>query len=442
MAPRWRRWSSGSALAAAVLASLAPGVASVRLQPWGDARVEAPAAEFLQSRLSADLARRVLDVAPFRYRIATWLRGGATVAIAGGPELRPPADYMLSGVVFLRDGLVTWGIRRGGTVATAWDMDSGEALRELRLPAQIVAVRPLPNGEGAVLCDAGAGCAIWGAGGAVVELPHIGLQFYSSGVEVFPSGRLLQWGSGWLREARLGHEAETHGGFGPLVRDATTGEVLCAPGSQRYPVNFARIFPDGRRMLTGDSSDGVLVVIWNATSCALLQKLVHSQPVMQVSVLDGGASVGTVTWAREVTIWDAGSGERSRTRVLPAPSGVWQDAAFLGPDRLVVVSGRQLVLCNVTSGELLHQWEQPRIDDIVVTPGGDTLVACASGGATVAIWDTGSPARPRALISDTGRSGNGECRVAVGLGSILDPRGYGRGLTWNELPSSWRPRLP
>lgn len=31
-------------------------------------------------------------------------------------------------MVFLRDGLVTWGIRRGGTVATAWDMDSGEAL--------------------------------------------------------------------------------------------------------------------------------------------------------------------------------------------------------------------------------------------------------------------------------------------------------------------------
>lgn len=385
----------------------------------------------MRARLSEDLAGSVFGFLAFRSRLAS-SRGGAGVTLwgPGGPArvLRRHAGEV-TGIAFfpLGDRLLTWS---EDTSAIVWDVDTGDVLVQVAHGSPVAHARIFPDGERVISCGEGVGgeggaCFVWRAatGRTLCSLDSVRMQT----VEVFPSGdRVLSWGfQDWA-----------------AVWDATSCRTVCKLHGHTMPINVASIFPSGDKVITGSSDDRA--IIWNASSCVALHELAHSDWVMSVAVLRGGAAVATGTGNGRMAMWSARSGmllrtiTESRPRVMDLlPEGI---GCFPAGDRLATFMGAEAVIWNATTGEATHRlvsfpnWTR----DLAVAPGGDVVAVCGSGRVTV--WDAASGLRlhefEEGANAEAGAFAQGpedRCLVAVGLGAASDPRGFGLGLPWRQL---------
>jgi len=238
-------------------------------------------------------------------------------------------------------------------------------------------------------------------------------------VEVFPDEcRLLTWGRDPFA----------------TVWNALTGEELCDL-TEHAAITVARVFPDGSRVVTGGFDSRT--VIWDA-SCSALHTLVDEHWVTDIAVLEGGAIVATATASGRATLWSARTGRLLRS--LGSGVGVSHGfAVFPQGDRLASFHATSVVIWNASSGEALLRIRSAStlFQGVAVSPGGDIFATC--GGGEVVVWDVASGSR-LATFRDAPAKGQrpghpSSCILTFGVGSALDPRGFGRGLPRRRLPS-------
>jgi WD40 repeat protein/tRNA A-37 threonylcarbamoyl transferase component Bud32 len=185
------------------------------------------------------------------------------------------------------------------------------------------------------------------------------------------------------------------GGQDATVRvwDATTGKVfLTLEGHQHGAVSVA-FSPDGRRLVSGggefaDVKKGE-VILWDAVTGEPVWTIplgVHAGPVPSVCFSPDGKQIATADWGQTIRLWDAETGDRTRT--LDKFSG---DAVVYSPDgkRLASTSslGRAAHLWDAATGDEVGSLRLGRMPRAVAfSPDGQRL-AIAGADQTVRLWD-------------------------------------------------------
>jgi len=373
--------------------------------------------------LQADLVRDVLDAVPFRYQVAALGKDVAEVKILGG-EGDPGTELVghagdISGVQFfpLGDRVLTWS-REGRVVIS--DAFSGEALRVISTSATLTLAHVFEEGDRLVTCNdrnIAVGCTVWR-----VSSGEVSSYFSRAGVhavELFPRSRRM-----------------LTRGMHAVVWDTDSGEMICEMRGHTSLVYASSIFPDGARVVTG--SIDKIAMIWEASRCQTLHRLLHEHSVMGVVALAGEPErVATVALYEGIAVWSAISGEKLRTVGVSNALGRGPTAGTFrakqipfAADLVATMSVHGVIVLNISDGEIAHAFTTTPdwTYDFAVAHGGDLIAACGANG--VALWDLGSGARLRAFPALGCRS------VAVGVGRALDPQGCGRGVSWRELPQA------
>lgn len=405
----------------------------------------------MSEALPVELVARVLDSAPFRYRLVSWSVPGAGLSVH---KARAPPTKLTSVDIdraqFFPNGrwLLSWGADIEEVVI--WDVETGRMRHTLQHnPGGVVAAEVFPEGDRVVTCGSGGACTVWCARSGVVvaafsaEPSPVNVDDFDVGVSVFPSSdRLLLWGVAFFRGID----------YGPLVWDIASEKVLCDVNQSRLDVTFGQVFPSGDRIVTGSHYNST-VVIWSAASCAPLLLLSHAHEVRDIALLDGGRALATIFHHLQeapctATVWDTATGRVQRTLAHPC-------LAFDSPRLAAVPFGGRLatmtrsggVVWDAMSGEALVRLPGFDVEDVVVSPAGDVIAVCDVGrvvvfdvasGATLRVFDAGvrrseAPPSHAAQARRRMRGGVSACGVAIGIGTALDPDGIGRGVFWRDL---------
>lgn len=387
--------------------------------------------------LSEDLARSVLDLVPFRHRVASWVVGGPAVTLLGpaGPRgaFHTHADGLLAGVLGasfspLGDILVTWS--RGGAVVVS-EVASGEVRCKFKHAALIECVWISPSGDWALLCDARGACVRWAwttcqrLASVTPRLPAQARDGFRMGAEIFPSGdRFLLWGFVSTEDS------VPPAGFGPVVVDVSRGRLCEGNGPGTSRIRFAQVFPAGDRILAGGW--GGEVTIWSTTACQPLRRILHGGELVEAIVLHAGRVIVTVATSTDdytALLWRTASGEFIGSLV-----DVYRVARFpdSGSARFVAVGLGFAEVWDAARLAPVALIERAGLERVLALPGGDGLVGLC--GQSIAVWDLPSGKRA-ASVNASGVVGDALLwDVAIGLGTTLDPQGFGRGLSWRRLP--------
>lgn len=388
--------------------------------------------------LLPEILQQVLDLVPFRYRVAS-CSDCVGVAMWGAKGLRRTVQGHTEQVAGLRffpsgDRLLTWA---ADGRAIVWDTASEEPLLTLDHPGPVECAAVFPAGDRIVTCVGDGSSTIWRASTGEVlfhfedhhppSKPVVLFGRRVRDVEVSASGkRLLTWG----REAWAS------------MWDAGTGLKACELHGHSHPIIVAQMVPTSGRVVTG--SFDKTAIIWAGSSCQPLHALPHDHWVTKLWLVSDGAAVATLTGSGTVRLWSTQSGEQLRELVrqgdrLSYPA--YSIVPFPHGDRLITFNFGAVIVWNTTSGDELLRLnsESNWTHDAAVSPGGDVIVTCTS--RQVVVWDIVSfPGTARAIhrFEDLEprpvHRRSKLCFVALGLGRAADPRGIGRGLSWRELP--------
>jgi len=409
------------------------------------------------TQLMPDLVQHVLDAAPIRYQLASCSESeSVTLWGPAGPRqlLGGHASNVLD-IEFFPQGDRVLTLAEDGT-AIIWNTTSGAALHMLRGPVALERARVFPGGDRIVTCSSSdSTCTIWRASSgesmhvlATSETP----DFMVKMVEVFPSGdRVLTWG----RERTAS------------VWDIAVGGEVCSLSSTSE-INIAAVFADGSRIVTSGVQSQV-ATIWDVPRCAVLRNLAHAHTLIGLAALHSGDKVATMTHEGATSIWHVASGDLLRhfgTADRDLSERHFRIQAFPQDDRVVTFGIGSVTIWDVAMGEPLHTIAFDGLDDIAISQGGDVLVTCGNG--KVIVWETNTgrqlhvlqeAPKPRfqessedeaieetieedieddwpddiTLGSDSVHAIT-DCRLAIGLGTALDPSGFGPGLSWRQLP--------
>mmetsp|Transcript_48017 Transcript_48017/g.138273 ORF Transcript_48017/g.138273 Transcript_48017/m.138273 type:complete len:193 (-) Transcript_48017:54-632(-) len=184
-------------------------------------------------------------------------------------------------------------------------------------------------------------------------------------------------------------------------------------------------------MLTSNRSS--MVTIWDAASCAEVRRIEHNKLVSDVSILRGGGVPSAVTLDvnGRVDVWNFVSGEHLRTMSAiesQTEVGVVWAQPFPSDDRIAALFGDGVAIWNGTTGEIMRilraypHWTF----GFALSMGGDLIATC--GDHALITWDTRSGEKLVTFASPAEA-----CFIAVGLGTALDPKGFGTGLPWRQL---------
>lgn len=363
----------------------------------------------VQARLSLDLMRQVLDLAPIRcqavvlsqsdFIVRLWRRDGVRHEL--GSDAMPTIAFS---VFPLGDRVVLWSESGTGVI---WDTASGVAVQELRNSEAVRCARVFPSGDRVFACG-GHSCRIWRAdSGTALSARQ---PFEINGIDVLPSGDLVV---GYGREA-----------WAPIW-DTRTGEVVCELRGHSGAIVAAAAFPRGRRVLTVAAGER-RALVWSASSCAVLQELRLREDPLQALVVAGGASAAILDGRGRVALRSLGGSLGEATFGAPE---AW-DFGFLGleavprGDHVAGWSTGGLVVWDAQSQEEVLR-ASARTSSLAAALDGDTLFACGPEGLVA--WSLSK----RSAIP----VGSGDCLLVVaGLTSALDPQGLGGGTSWRELP--------
>mmetsp|Transcript_29411 Transcript_29411/g.83753 ORF Transcript_29411/g.83753 Transcript_29411/m.83753 type:complete len:440 (-) Transcript_29411:74-1393(-) len=428
-------------LAACVAAALASGAAAARTLGIGGSwlRAAEPLPELAAEgrRLTTDLAVQVLDLAHFRYRVASSFN--ATSLTVWEPQGTHHAllshGSEIAGVRFLASGerLLTWS---ADGLVKLWDAASGRLLRKLDEAAPIGCLAVFPEGDRLIACGPSFGCRVRATDtGKLLRAPpvSVGPNFNRMFVRVFPDGR---------RVLTLAREDRA------VLWDASVGRPICSLNGHEKLVLAARLFPDGARAVTGGSDRRAIV--WSTSTCQALVRLHHTDWVRQVEVF-GDDLVATILTSGTVTIWEPTSGTMLRRLPFHSPmEHVLSVKAVPGCHRLLTLElrdygARAVSVWNATTGKRAARIAQyDDVEGLAFSPGGDMAATCTAGGGLM-LWDpaTGGrfrifpgPSREAPVAVQTELASSGPtCLVAIGVGSAIDERGFGPGLSWRAHAS-------
>lgn len=372
----------------------------------------------IPQHVAGDLFPLLLDLAPFRYQLASCSDClDVTLWGPGGPRhvLRGHSGRVIGMRFFpLGDRLLTWG--EGGE-AFVWCTSTGEAVLKLRAGG-VEQAGVFPGGDRVFTCTGGEACSVWDAAtGERLSMMATGAEFAFTRVDMSASGRhLLAWGGN--------SEVEVWSVAGSVKS--------CFLRSHRLGISDVAVFPDGERVVTG--SFDRTARIWKVSGCEALHELPHDGWVSQVAVLSDGALVATMSSSGLVSVWLVETGEL--LQAIEAPSrGVQQLVAYPRGDRLAVHGATTIHIYSAASGELLRPLDghPERIHEVVVSPGGDIVVACGAGRLTVWDEETGERLATLSEVHAGPPPGTGWCTASIGLAGALDSRGFGRGFRWRDV---------
>ena len=261
-------------------------------------------------------------------RIAAGSFGGVWVwdAVTGKELLSLECGRGVESVVWSPDGsrIATSSTFDDGVCV--WDAVTGKELLSLERGRGVESVVWSPDGS-RIATGSYDGTWVWDAvtGENVLSLEH---GHWVESVAWSPDGSRIVTGS---------YDGDV------WVWDAVTGKRLlslkCGLGLERalgleggHWVESVAWSPDGSRIATGSTGDGVRV--WDAVTGKELLSLEHGSQVDSVVWSPDGRYILTKSWRSEIRIWDVTSGEQANFFITPLPEG---ERVVLSADQTKVI---------------------------------------------------------------------------------------------------------
>ena len=349
----------------------------------------------LASAFSPDSTRLATASVDGTVRLWDLAGGGEPVVLAG-------SNQMIT-VAWSDDGAMVVGGGRAHLLRV-WDARTGAPLATLRgHTAWIVASTFLPGRDLVASAGIDQSLRLWDVGHLDHPAPDRGHAQPVAGLAVSPDGRRVA-SAGFDQTARLW--------------DAHTGEQLSVLPSEDGQAAGVAWSPDGERLAVS-GMDGTVRIVDPESGVSMLALEGHRTSAFDVDFSPDGAVLASAGFDGLVRLWDATTGETLRSFRRPE---MGLRAAF-SPD------GSQLATAWRDGQVRIHpvQTDGPprtlEVDEAPVTglswhPGG-RLLAVASNGAPVSVWDvqTGrrtlsAPATRDAPVASVAFSPDGE-RLAV-----------------------------
>jgi WD40 repeat protein len=326
-------------------------------------------------------------------------------------------------VMFTPDGRELISVSRDGT-ARFWDVQTGEALRTLRLPI-------VPGGDAGVaaLSQDGTLLALARRGERpeeswifLVELPSgrvrrvVRSEHTSSVLRLAfsPDGKYLASGSS-DQTARLWN-----------VRTGACERVFRGHTSWVWGLAFS---PDGRRLATssGDESARLWSVETGETEVVFKDREQRSYNMGFVAFGPDGRTLVTGCWGTETRIWDLDGTLRKRLPVLSGHALCFTP----DPDKLLVASFKTGCLFDLKAGRRVAEFKEHtnQLWACAASPDGKLAATAGEGGDNLFIWRT-ADGRSVHHLTGKGRSvwgvGWSEDGKRIAWGHTGDVRTFGK----------------
>ena len=178
--------------------------------------------------------------------------------------------------------------------------------------------------------------------------------------------------------------------------DATTGQELRRLQHEN-DVNAAAFSPDGKIVLTGDSSWPDTARLWDAATGQELRRLQHENWVRTVAFSPDGNTVLTgSSWHDTARLWDAATGQELREL---RHEGYVNGAAF-APDGNTVLTGsndKTARLWDAATGQELRRLRHEySVNAVAFSPDGNTVLT-GSNDKTARLWNAATGQELRRL---------------------------------------------
>jgi WD40 repeat protein len=171
------------------------------------------------------------------------------------------------------------------------------------------------------------------------------------------------------------------------VWDAATGKELATlqKKSSGFLMERLAVSPDGERVATGLSGDGV-VTVWDLNNYQMLHRLADHKPGAWVAFSADGKTLATMTATEPLRFWDMATGKQTGTL-----KGKVEGTRFLcySPDgkTLAIGTGNKILLWDIARGKESAVLEDKLelVGSLAFSPDGKLLASVHL--ETVALWD-------------------------------------------------------
>jgi len=376
----------------------------------------------LSLELPESLVKNVLDFVQWPTQVASSFGLGSTVLWQVNSS-RPvhvlrKEPGVVEGVAFFPEGdrLLTTGT--DGRIVI-WSVADGRESCVLRHAerAEVYDLQVFPDGARFASVGSDFTTTIWSAGcGPLFRLRQVvrgqvGRTRWPHRVaRVFPDGRWLVSGASYCPEG------------GATIWDTTSGEIV---GHLRQPigrVSLLEVSPCGRRLATAGASG---VWLWSVAreELGLAPRSFgqfQSDTIRGIAFADGGRTL-VASGRHTACVWDLGTGAEIRLKAAADIEGI---VATPRVDQVVTFSTHNVVVWNTTTGEALHTLPVAgHIRRVAASGTGDVIAACSSPSSSVerletTVWNVETGLRLRTYVSEQSSFDPmwKHCRVAVGRG--------------------------
>jgi RNA polymerase sigma factor (sigma-70 family) len=214
------------------------------------------------------------------------------------------------------------------------------------------------------------------------------------------------------------------------VWDTATGRELARLGGQqgafppRYGIEAVAFSPDGKRLITGDSTSPTIVVWDIATGKEILDLHGHEGRVFCLAYSPDGRRIASGAGDKTIRLWDATTG--TEVQQLQGHEA-WVRGVAFSPDGTVLAScGENIRLWEIATGKELHRCERHigEVNSVAFSPDGRLL---ASGGQdkTIRLWNarTGNELREfngqQLFVQSVAFSPDGKSLASAGLDGTI-----------------------
>jgi WD40 repeat protein len=291
--------------------------------------------------------------------------------------------FSVSSVAFSPDGVRL--ASAGGEMVKIWDAGSHQGMRLLKAHGPIRSVAFSPDGARLASVDTHGPVSLWDVG---------------TGQEV----RTLDSKDSWVRSAAFSPDGTwlvVASSEKIKVWVAATGEELHTINERMGSVVNVVFSPDGRQLASA-SSDGT-VKVWDAASGKEQRAFHgHTDKVCSVAFSPDGTRLASAGHDHQLKIWDTASGKELRTIDPGLP--VFNYNLVFSPDgaRLASGVGSEVTVWDATSGQKSRTFKghNENVHGVGFNPDGTRLVSASSDG-TVKVWDAASGQELRSLKAHT-----------------------------------------